>query len=275
VEPWHTRTEREFHLDPKTLGSLRDSPIAIVYGGGGPVRCNPASPPHAGEFPIVADLRSEGFTDYIVMPAAFSDGTTKAETFATDRAGGFDETDIALFEAMMPPLAMVLEIQALKRTARILLETYVGPETGRQVLKGKIRRGTGETIHAVIWLSDLRNFTVLSETLPRDDLIALLNDYFGALSEAVTHQGGEILKFIGDAMLAIFPVPSDAPIATVYAAALAAAEEAEALAATINRARREGGHAGFAFGILEPLRDSATGEVLQAIVDLNLDERSR
>jgi len=254
-------TEREYHLDPKTLGSLRGSPIAIVYGGGGPVRCNPGAPPLLGEFPIVADLRSEGFTDYIVIPAPFSDGTIKALSFATDRAGGFRETDIGLFEAMMPLLAMVLEIQALKRTARILLETYVGAETGRRVLEGAIRRGMGETIHAVIWLSDLRDFTVLSETLPRDELIALLNDYFGALSDAVMIHKGEILKFIGDAMLAIFPVPPDGSTAVVCAAALAAAMDAESLAAAINRARREGGNTTFAFGIALHVGDLIYGNI--------------
>jgi adenylate cyclase len=254
-------SERVYHLDPKTLASLRDSPIAIVYGGGGPVRCNPGAPPSVDEFPIVADLRAEGFTDYVVMPARFSDGTTKAMTFATDRAGGFAEADIALFETLMPMLAMVLEIQALKRTARILLETYVGLETGRRVLEGAIRRGMGETIRAAIWLSDLRDFSGLSEALPRDEVIALLNDYFGALAEAVTRHKGEILKFIGDAMLAIFPVASDAVAAATCRAALEAAAEAETLAATVNRERSDAGRAAFAFGIALHVGDVMYGNI--------------
>ncbi len=254
-------TEREYQLDPETLASLRDSPIAVVYGGGGPVRCNPSAPPSEDEFPIVADLRAEGFTDYVVMPARFSDETTKAVTFATDRAGGFAETDIELFETLMPMLAMVLEIQALKRTARILLETYVGRETGRRVLHGAIRRGMGETIHAAIWLSDLRDFSGLSETLPRDEVIALLNDYFGALSEAATRHDGEILKFIGDAMLAIFPVASDGSAAVTCRAALAAAAEAETLAGAINRERSDTGRAAFAFGIALHVGDVMYGNI--------------
>ena len=254
-------SERAYRMDPKTLESLHDSPIVIVYRGGGPVRCNPGAPAEAGEFPILADLRAEGCTDYIVMPARFSDGTTKAVSFATDHAGGFAASDIARFEMLMPPLAMVLEIQALKRTARILLETYVGPETGRRVLEGAIRRGMGETIRAAIWYSDLRGFSALSETLPRDALLALLDDYFGALGQAVTEGGGEILKFIGDAMLAIFPVPPEGSPALVCRAALAAAAAADALAAAINRARRADGRPEFAFGIALHVGDVMYGNI--------------
>jgi adenylate cyclase len=254
-------TERVYQLDSETMAALSDSPIAVVYGGGGPVRCDPGAPPSDGEFPVVADLRAEGFTDYVVMPARFSDRTTKAVSFATDRSGGFAEAEIAVLETLMPMLGMVLEIQALKRTARILLETYVGHETGRRVLQGAIRRGMGETIRAAIWLSDLRDFSVLSETLPRDEVIGLLNDYFGALSEAVTRHDGEILKFIGDAMLAIFPVASDGIATATCRAALAAAAESEALAAAINRGRSAAGRVTFRFGIALHVGDVMYGNI--------------
>ena len=138
---------------------------------------------------------------------------------------------------MIPAVAFNLEVQALRRTARTLLDTYVGQQSGGRVLDGQIQRGTGETIRAVIWLCDLRGFTSLSETLPRETLIDLLNSYFGPMCDAVAEQGGEILKFIGDAMLAIFPIGADA--AATCRAALAAATRAQAALAEENR-RREG-----------------------------------
>ena len=106
--------------------------------------------------------------------------------------------------------------------ARTLLDTYIGAQSGGRVLDGQIRRGMGETIRAVIWLCDLRGFTALSEALPRETLIDLLNGYFGPMCDAVMRNGGEVLKFIGDAMLAIFPVGDDTPAAC--ARALAAAQ---------------------------------------------------
>ena len=149
---------------------------------------------------------------------------TRRSSLATTRRGGFSSDELALFEAMIPAVAFNLEVQALRRTARTLLDTYVGQQSGGRVLEGQIQRGTGETIRAVIWLCDLRGFTNLSETLPRDALIDLLNCYFGPMCDAVAAQGGEILKFIGDAMLAIFPIAADA--GQTCAAALRAAEHA-------------------------------------------------
>jgi len=132
-----------------------------------------------------------------------------------------------------------LEVQALRRTARTLLDTYVGQQSGGRVLEGQIRRGTGETIRAVIWLCDLRSFTNLSESLPRDALIDLLNCYFGPMCDAVASQGGEILKFIGDSMLAIFPIGAD-PAATCRSA-LVVAERAQAALVEENRRRERAG----------------------------------
>jgi len=152
-------------------------------------------------------------TDYVVLPVPFSDGTNKALSLATTRVGGFSDDEMALFEAMMPALAVNLEIQALRRMARTLLDTYVGRQAGGRVLAGQIRRGTGETINAVIWLSDLRGFTTLSESSPRDELIEMLNRYFGPMCDAVEASGGEVLKFIGDSVLAIFPIELDAAAA--------------------------------------------------------------
>jgi adenylate cyclase len=133
---------------------------------------------------------------------------------------------------MMPAVAVNLEIQALRRMARTLLDTYVGRQSGGRVLAGQIRRGMGETINAVIWLSDLRGFTSLSESSPRDELIEILNCYFGPMCDAVEASGGEVLKFIGDSVLAIFPIEVEE--AAACHRALAAAQTAQATIAAEN-----------------------------------------
>jgi adenylate cyclase len=230
-------TERLYRSGPGFAATMSNSPIRIAYEGGGPVRCDLAAPPRDGEFAILEDLRREGFTDYIVHSVPFADGSHKALSLATTRRGGFESDELALFEAMIPAVAFNLEVQALRRTARTLLDTYVGRQSGGRVLEGQIQRGAGETIAAVIWLCDLRGFTGLSETLPRETLIDLLNCYFGPMCDAVAKEGGEILKFIGDAMLAIFPIGTD-PGATC-GAALIAAERAQTALLLENR-RREG-----------------------------------
>ena len=230
-------TERLYRTEPDIPATLANSPIGIAYKGGGPVRFDLTAPAHDGEFAILDDLRREGFTDYVVYSVPFADGSHKALSLATTRRGGFNANELALFEAMIPAVAFNLEVQALRRTARTLLDTYVGQQSGGRVLEGQIRRGTGETIRAVIWLCDLRGFTSMSEALPRDVLIDLLNCYFGPMCDAVAEQGGEILKFIGDAMLAIFPIEADT--AATCGAALAAAERAQEALIEENR-RREG-----------------------------------
>jgi adenylate cyclase len=252
-------TERLYRTGPDTQATMSNSPIRIAYEGGGPVRCDLSAPPHDGEFAIVGDLRSQGFTDYIVYSVPFADGSHKALSLATTRRGGFDSGEVALFEAMIPAVAFNLEVQALRRTARTLLDTYVGQQSGGRVLEGQIQRGTGETITAVIWLCDLRGFTNLSETLPRDALIDLLNCYFGPMCDAVAAQGGEILKFIGDAMLAIFPIGTDT--ATTCGAALVAAERAQAALIDENRRRQDAGLARIDYGLALHVGDVLYGNI--------------
>jgi adenylate cyclase len=254
-------SERRYRADAaETARGLQNSPIRIVYEGGGPVRCDPRDPQGAS-FPILVDLRAAGITDYIVLGAPFSDGTTKAVSFATDHPQRFADSDIARFEAIVPALAINLEVQSLRRTARTLLDTYVGRQAGRRVLDGAITRGMGETIRAVIWLCDLRGFTELSETLARDALIALLNDYFGAMTGAVEEAGGEVLKFIGDAMLAIFPIDAGISSRAACAEALSAAGRARAAMTEINAKRAAAGQPTIAFGIALHLGDVMYGNI--------------
>jgi adenylate cyclase len=252
-------SERRFRQEGEGLRAFQNSPMAIVYEGGS-VRCRLDQPPEPDEFPILADLRAQGMTDYLALPLTFSDGSWKAITFATRRPGGFPAEHVALLQELIPTLAMILEIQALHRTTLTLLDTYIGRSAGRRVLDGAIKRGMSETIRAVIWTCDLRGFTELSEKLPGGELVELLNDYFGAMTDAVLGHGGEVLKFIGDALLAIFPFASE-PDRAVAARALAAASEAEAAIRAINAERTKGGRPAVRFGLALHVGDVLYGNI--------------
>jgi adenylate cyclase len=215
-------SERRNLADANTLARLEHSPVKTVYEGGGPIRCDLTAPAAKDEYEIYADLRKQGFTDYLVIGVPFSDGSNKVLTLATKRRDGFTADEIDTFTRLIPALAMNLEIQALRRTAQTLLEVYVGRHAGKRVLDGAIKRGMGETIRAVVWVCDLRGFTRLSEELPRDKLIDLLNAYFGVMCRVVEQHAGEVLKFVGDALLAIFPINGEDPALACHQALSAA-----------------------------------------------------
>jgi adenylate cyclase len=162
------------------------------------------------------------------MHLPFSDEGRHAIAIATDRPDGFTLAELHLIDAMLPHMARQSELLTLRYLTTTLLDTYVGHKAGERVLTGQIRRGSGETIRAVIWLSDLRGFTSLSDRLPRDALLALLNGYFDCVGGAIEAAGGEILKFIGDAVLAIFPLGARYDLAVIARAAVAAAVKARA-----------------------------------------------
>jgi adenylate cyclase len=237
-EPARLAHERQWQMTSLTRSMYERSPLYVVYRGDGPVRVRVTPEPQPGEYGIIPDLRAEGFSDYIALPAPFSDGTIKAMTFATHQPGGFKDAEIAALQSLMPHFAYLLEIQTLRRTARVLLDTYVGRISGQRVLQGQIKRGQGEDLRAIIWFSDLRGFTELSDALSNEALIGLLNDYFGALTRAVEEQQGETLKFIGDAMLAIYPIATASSGRKAAQRALASARSAQARIAEINLARR-------------------------------------
>ena len=183
-----------------------NSPVVRIFNGEGGIRrrLEGATPPH--DFPILDDLLKEGATDYVAMPMRFSTGKINMVSIACDRPGGFTTRELGWIHELLPILSRLLEVQALHRTARSLLDTYLGAHTGQRVLNGLIKRGDGDDIPAVIWYCDLRGSTALADSLPRADYLDLLNRYFEAVAGAVLEAGGEVLKFIGDGMLAIFPM---------------------------------------------------------------------
>ncbi|MCK1297233.1 MULTISPECIES: adenylate/guanylate cyclase domain-containing protein [unclassified Bradyrhizobium] len=183
------------------------SPANEMFDGATEVRENLEQDPALGrKHALYREMRAQGLTDYVAWPLYHTLGKRHLVTFATDRPGGFDDAHVAALKNILPVLALVSEIRIKNRLARTLLETYVGSHAGELILAGATRRGTGTTVRAAIMICDLREFTKISDNWPRDDVIDLLNDYFDAMSEPIARHGGEILKFIGDGLLAIFPL---------------------------------------------------------------------
>jgi adenylate cyclase len=226
---------------------FRDNPVARVYATKNAIRRRLADPGCAMDFPILQELRAEGLTDYLALPLFFTDGSVQMVTCTTRQPGGFTDGQIAGIEAIMTPLARVAEIRVLRRTASTLLDTYVGHDAGERILAGHIRRGDIEEIHAAIWLSDMRGFTALADRQPPRVLIDLLNRYFDCQVPVILDHGAEVLKFMGDGLLAIFTIAGDE--AEVCKRALAAARQAQTNIAELSRAAVPGLRFGLALHI--------------------------
>jgi adenylate cyclase len=209
------------------------SPVARLVAGAAPirVRLTDDSPP----FPICRDLKDQGGTDYYAQGLAFSNGEISYVSWATRHPGGFSEEAVRWFDAIAPSLARRVELESAYHATRALLEVYLGRNAARRVLEGAFRRGGGELIRAAIWFCDLRNFTSLSDRMAPNDVVEILDRYFDEVAGAVTARGGEVLKFIGDAILAIFPVGLDA--AAACRSALRGAEEALSALQSLNDSR--------------------------------------
>jgi adenylate cyclase len=250
-------TEGSFDLLDRDV--FRNSPMTYVAATGAAFRRRLADPDCPLDYPILQDLRDEGITDYVVSPLRFTNGDIHFASWATKQPGGFTESEITALDAIVVPLTRVAEIRALHRVAGVLLSTYVGENAGARVLAGQIRRGHTDAIHAAIWLSDMRGFTTLADRLPPQALVDLLNRYFDCQVPPILERGGEVLKFMGDGLLAIFPISKDAAAAQVCAAALAAAHAARDNVAKLHAA--EGDDAGVRFGLALHIGDVLYGNI--------------
>jgi adenylate cyclase len=217
------------------------SPVKRIHDGAETVRARLAGPDGSREFPLFDELRREGFTDYVAFAVVFGTGLRNALTLQTRRPRGFSAAQLELVRAVLPLVALVFEIHYGRRIAEAVLDTYVGRLASRRILAGEIRRGQGERINAVIWFADLRGFTALSDLRPTGDVIAALNEFFDALGGAVEGRGGQILKFMGDGLLAIFPVEDVAFRDYACRQALEAALAALAAVDKLNTARAAAG----------------------------------
>jgi adenylate cyclase len=228
-----TDAKFEYLQDP----GYTQSPIVHVYetGKGLRRRLNDSSAPN--DFVILDELRQQGLTDYVVTPIFFSNGDMHVSTWCSAAPEGFSDRAMEILAAIADPLARVAEVQSGRRVAENLLDTYVGGQAGARILAGQIRRGDIEKIRAAIWLSDMRDFTARADRMKPEDLIALLNRYFDCQVPAIRAHGGEVLKFMGDGLLAIFPIDATgvhagkSDIGIVCREALAAAREVESAVA--------------------------------------------
>lgn len=180
------------------------------------LRLSPADAATRRQFPLLRDLHEFGSTDYFAVLTSFSkisidspiDPVNPPEGIAmswtSDAPDGFSDTDISALRALMAPLGLALKAVSDRQTGEDLLKTYLGADAGARVLSGEIQRGSLQTIDAVVWYFDLQGFTRLSEKHPPETIISMLNDYFGSVVSIVDRFGGNVLKFMGDGLLAIF-----------------------------------------------------------------------
>lgn len=236
-------------------GVRRTSPLRPVFEGARSVRYRLTEDVPDG-FDVLADLAADGFADYLGVALEFSDGQSNALSLATRAAVGFSDRDIEALEEVAPLVARMIEVHVLRLTTRVLLETYLGAHAGERVNYGLIHRGDGETIEAVVWLCDMRDSVRLTETLPRDAYLEMLNAFFDATAGAVMDHGGQVLRFVGDSVLAIFPVEDIGVVqeaaSTPSAAcghAIAAVRDAIARIERVNAARRRDGREPICFGV--------------------------
>ncbi|HMR31225.1 MAG TPA: adenylate/guanylate cyclase domain-containing protein [Geminicoccaceae bacterium] len=219
-----------------------NSPTRIVDETDAPFRCHIAEGP--GDMPLMQELAAEGATDYYMLPLPFLDRSRSSNmSFATRQAGGFADGELSALVLAAKLLSPYAERVAMRQVAIEVLDSYVGRLAGQRVLDGQIERGEVRTIAAAIWCCDLRGFTAMSERLPRGETVALLNRWFDAVGAALEPRGGEILKFMGDGLLAAFTG------ADACARALEAAQDAIAGCERLNAQLAAEGRATLAFGL--------------------------
>ncbi len=206
--------------------SFLRNPLHRVREHGETIRRAPHAPGAAEEFPILGELAADGIVDYIAFPLS-SSGPRNMMTIATKRAPGFSESELKQLEPLLRLFALHVERYSALRISGNALDAYLGANAAAKVRAGSIKRGSGDALHAVISVADLRSFTQLSDRLRPADIIVLLNAYFEVMAGAVLAHGGEVLKFIGDGLLAVFPFEGFGTATNAARAALAAAQQAQ------------------------------------------------
>lgn len=239
---------------------FQHSPFIAVIRSGNAIRQRLTG--DADQFSIYQELRDQGATDYLACPLIFTDGSVHVVTWSTRQAGGFTNAQLAGIESVVTPFTRVVEIRALQRTTSNLLDAYAGHHASERILAGNIRRGDTQLLHSVIWLSDMRGFSALADRLPPQALVDLLNHFFDCQVPTIVAHGGEVLKFIGDGLLAIFPLTGGADDARAACGrALAAAREAQDNIDAIGEPYPSGNAAGPRFGLALHLGEVLYGNI--------------
>lgn len=245
AENWIWRHDRptletnRFSAAQRSTAGFLQSPIRpIIEGTARRVRYTiPQEGPQA--FPMFVDYAAQGMTEYVAAAISSERDLPIALSLMTDQEGGFTEAQLDALEDAFLGLRAPVELYVQRSVAASVCSTYIGQHTGPRVLRGDIHRGSVESLRAVVWFCDLRNFTPMTIQLGSQAIVALLNRFFGAVGEAIDHHEGEILKFIGDAALAIFPLREGDDPQQVCGQALKAAERTLLNLATLNAARRD------------------------------------
>lgn len=230
----------EYGRSDEDLGRWQRSPFFRLEQTGETLLRRRLTPESREEFSIFPELIDAGITDYVAMVNRFATEAIIGDmdgiysSWATDAPAGFNEADIAALCRLAPLLALTVKSASLARIAETIVETYLGRDAGRRVLEGRIARGITDQIEAVLWSSDLRSYTRISDTADPGEIIPLLNEYSGAIISTIYDQGGDVLKLIGDGVLAIFTVEDRT---RACESALAAAIAARRSVAEVNRSR--------------------------------------
>ena len=236
---WRTSGQSEQTLISHEITNVidyEDNPVQRVCIGGETLRRRLEVAGATLDFAVLTELKAQGATDYLALPIPSIHGRNRNYmlTYLTDRPGGFTADEIAEMTRISQRVAVLCDIHGQRWIATNVLNAYLGPKTGPRVLAGQIRRGTGEELTVVLWSSDLRGFTERSDRLPGDQMIWILNALFDVQAKAIHGHGGEILKFIGDGLLAMFPIEDGAAADRAATNALEAAEEALASVRRLN-----------------------------------------
>jgi adenylate cyclase len=179
---------------------------ALHTSGETVLRCRLDREPDRSRFAMLSKMAESGATDYLMTSAEPRRAFGSWMSFATRRAGGYDDAQLAFLKQLTPILALHMQLLGAHFATQSLLEVYLGRNAARRVIDGEFRRGTGTEIDAALWFCDMRGFTAMSDRLPARAVVGVLDRYFELVATAIEEQGGEILKFIGDATLAVFPI---------------------------------------------------------------------
>lgn len=209
---------------------VRSPVYAINQSGASGFRQRLEDPDETYAYPLLYEIRESGATDYVAMPLHFSDGTRHFWSWATNVPGGFTVQQLTFLYDLMPLICLRLELENSQHVMQHLLETYLGADAARRVIGGSIHRGEGEEINAIVFFSDLRGFTRLADSSAPADVVKVLSAYYESVATPVQERGGDVLKLVGDGLLAIFPLDRDGvDVNLVGCQAVSAAREATRL----------------------------------------------
>jgi adenylate cyclase len=209
--------------------SYLTSPVYRIFQGLGGFRQRLTDDGEKFDFPILHELRKSGHTDYMIEPLPLTQTQTSYVAWSTKIQSGFTDDHINVLKKMTPYLASAVNLLSHRNALTGLLETYLGNHAGKRVHSGLFHRGDGTSIDAVIWFSDLRGFTEFADKHTADETLARLNVTFDIISNAIYSCGGDILKFIGDAVLAVFPIGDGVSAETAATSAISAAIETQSV----------------------------------------------